>query len=299
MHGSVVQVKLGSKCEDALSRKGGPTDKLPPGASKQVVADAIKGELGRQAVLKKAFGAGVGLLGVSELQDILTDPRYTDEQKDQILAENAAAEDAAAAAAAAAAADDAADDAAGPTRSPTRSPTRPPTGTVVDPTGTVVDPTGTVVDPTAPVSWRCYAGTAAGEDPPKATERGGGISEKNRILIELGLRVAGDPSPVGGPLGAFARAGLGALGSSAERDTAAEERKFKQATVDYQNKALEDAARESGLTADYRKQALEAGSAERLASTAAARHAADLTAAYRRADLEATAAKNYARQPYS
>ena len=72
----------------------------------------------------------------------------------------------------------------------------------------------------------------------KATKKDGSISEKNMLLMELGLGMLGDTETTGGALGSLGRSGVSALKSSAVRKAAEADREFKQATLDLQKKSL-------------------------------------------------------------
>ena len=216
--------KIGARMRRALSGKRTPdgkpwpTTRPPgaPGATNKAAADAITSALGRQATVKKVAGVGLAGMAASEIQEILTDPRYTDEQKEQMLANAEEAKAAEAAAAEAAAAEAAAAEAAGPT--PTAGPAA-----------------GPAADP-------------APDDkvPPKRRD----ISEKNMLLMELGLGMLGDTDTTGGALGSLGRSGGSALKSLAVRKAAKADREFKQATLDLQKKSLEAETRKMDLVYD-------------------------------------------------
>ena len=96
------------------------------------------------------------------------------------------------------------------------------------------------------------AGDAAGDDPdpPKATKKDDSISEKNMLLMELGLGMLGDTETKGGALGSLGRSGVSTLKSSAVRKAAKADREFQQATLDLQEESLAAETRKMDLVYD-------------------------------------------------
>jgi hypothetical protein len=80
---------------------------------------------------------------------------------------------------------------------------------------------------------------AGAGDPPKATKKDGDISEKNMLLMELGLGMLGDTETTGGALGSLGRAGVSALKSSTVRRVAKADNELQQATLDLKERSLE------------------------------------------------------------
>lgn len=99
-------------------------------------------------------------------------------------------------------------------------------------------------------------------DPPKPTKKDGGISEKNMLLMELGLGMLGDTETKGGALGSLGRSGVSALKSSAVRKAAKADREFKQATLDLQKKSLDVEEKRYGLVYDAARQKLQLSPAD-------------------------------------
>mgnify|MGYP003654939171 CR=1 FL=1 len=87
-------------------------------------------------------------------------------------------------------------------------------------------------------------------DPPKVPKKDRDISEKNMLLMELGLGMLGDTDTTGGALGSLGRSGGSALKSLAVRKAAKADREFKQATLDLQKKSLEAETRKMDLVYD-------------------------------------------------
>ena len=205
--------KLGIKLRKAFKGKGWATTRpkgVAPGTTNKLTADAITSALGRQA-LPKIAGAGAAaaaLMGASEIQEILTDPRYSDEQKEQILANAEKTKADAAAAEAEAEAERLA--------------------------AIEAERLAAIEAAKAAAAPADAAGDA--EDPPKAMKKDREISALNEAYIRAGAKMMqSKASTFLGAAGEALEVGLGTLGvrkkEAREDAKAASEIAFKEATI--------------------------------------------------------------------